>query len=1396
MTKVLIVDDNQQNLYMLQALLEGNGYQVETATNGAEALEQARCDPPALIITDILMPVMDGFTLCRQWQQDERLREIPFVFYTATYTDPRDEEFALSLGAERFIVKPTEPDAFVDILREVIREAEGGKLRSPKKHVEEEPVYLRRYSDRLVKKLEDKMVQLERAKRRLNVLYQASIGLAAFRPLDELVPHILRTVVEALDFSNGSYFAYDEERQEFRLQEAVGFPDELVEAFRRELVLGLGEERGLVGLVGETREPLIVRDTQAEPRWVALDGSIRSALFVPVVHRGRLLGVANFLSPEVGAFDEEDMRNVMTLANNLGITIENAVLVEDLRRSEERYRSLFENVPTGLYRTAPTGEILDANPALVEMLGYPDRRSLLAANSADIFVHPEERQHEQALLEREGVVHGFEAQLRRYDGAVIWVRDTVQVVRNAEGQVLHYEGGLEDITAWKEAEAALRESEARFRRLAENAQDIIYRYRFTPQPGFEYVSPAATAITGYTPEEHYADPDLGFKLVHSDDRALLQQYFEGEGRFGESLTLRWVRKDGTVIWTEQRNVPVYDEAGNLVALEGIARDVTRRKQTEEALRESEAKFRTLAETAPAAIFIYQDTGFRYVTPAAEAMTGYTAEELLAMNFWDVVHPDFRDLIRTRGLARQRGETLPSRYEFKIVTKSGEERWLDFSAGRIEFEGQPAAIGTAYDITERKRAGDRLRTLHAVDRAVLGARSPREVADVALRHLRGTVLCSGAGVLTFDPAYQEAILFAALTDEEIEIEAGTCLPLTAAEAQIEILRQGEALIEGDIAALSQASSADQALLAAGICSYVVAPLLVRDELIGALALASGSPAAFTAEQAAIVREVANQIAVALHQARLSTALEAERHRLAATIEHVPEGILLLDTGRRVLLANPAALDSLSALAGARQGDVLTHLADRVLEDLLAPPPEGQWHELEIPGPPRRIFEMTSRPVTEVERQPEGWVLVLRDVTRQRETDRRVQQQERLATVGQLAAGIAHDFNNIMATVILYAQMTAQEQELPTHIRERMVTIDQQVQHATHLIRQILDFSRRSTLERRPMDLVPFLKEQVKLLERTLPEHIKVELTYGRGEHAVDADPTRMQQVVMNLAVNARDAMAEGGTLRIDLERVCVDSCEGAPLPEMEPGEWVRLTVSDTGTGIPPDVLSHIFEPFFTTKAPLGSGLGLAQVDGIVAQHGGRIDVETHVGEGTTFTIYLPALPVAEPEALPLEVEGPIRGRGETILVVEDDVAVRGALVGSLESLNYRTLEAADGREALAILERRVRDPAAGSGREVALVLSDAVMPEMGGVALLHALRQRGLEVPMVMLTGHPLQRELEELRALGLTDWLPKPPGLGQLAETVAWALSLSQTTGQDRDGPHGSPDRPPTRAGG
>lgn len=540
------------------------------------------------------------------------------------------------------------------------------------------------------------------------------------------------------------------------------------------------------------------------------------------------------------------------------------------------------------------------------------------------------------------------------------------------------------------------------------------------------------------------------------------------------------------------------------------------------------------------------------------------------------------------------------------------------------------------------------------------------------------------------------------------------------------------------------------------AFVQVPLFVEGKPKGVLFVGSEQEGQFTEASARLLYTIVQTGAESIQ--RLQALLVAEQQRLESMVEHLPEGLLLLDAQGRIVLANPRARNYLAVLTGAGVGEVLTALGGRPLEAVFAPRPNGLPSEIVVEGPPRRIFEVAAQPMNA---GPEagGWVLVLREATQEREAQQRLQAQERLAAVGQLAAGIAHDFNNLLTGIIGYAELLQMRSNLSETDQERVGFIIEQGQRAAQLIRQILDFSRQSVIQRRPLDLVPFLKETFKLLERTLPENIHLTLEAEPGEYILNADPTQMQQVLTNLAVNARDAMPQGGELRFRLSRFSLQPEEQSPFPGMPPGEWIALFVSDTGTGIPPEVLPHLYEPFFTTKEPgQGTGLGLAQVYGIVKQHEGYIDVESQVGKGTTFVLYFPSLPLPE-ETSPEEArEETPRGHGETLLLVEDEAAVREVGQNLLEHLGYQVLTATNGRQALEVYERH-QD-------QIALVLTDLVMPEMGGKELFYALRERNPRVKVVVLTGYPLGGESEDLLVDGIAGWLQKPLRLSPLAQIV------------------------------
>jgi signal transduction histidine kinase/CheY-like chemotaxis protein len=379
------------------------------------------------------------------------------------------------------------------------------------------------------------------------------------------------------------------------------------------------------------------------------------------------------------------------------------------------------------------------------------------------------------------------------------------------------------------------------------------------------------------------------------------------------------------------------------------------------------------------------------------------------------------------------------------------------------------------------------------------------------------------------------------------------------------------------------------------------------------------------------------------------------------------------------------------------------------------------------------------------------------------EEQLRQQERMAAVGQLAAGIAHDFNNLLTTIMLYAQMNLRKPNLPPGLTQGLQTILDESRRAAELVQQILDFSRRSMIAFQTVDIQPLLDNTLGILRRTIPENIQLlmEVSPEALSLTVEADPTRIHQVVTNLATNARDAMPEGGELRFGLSRVEVRAGEELPVADMPPGQWVCLTVSDTGTGMTEEVQAHLFEPFFTTKEPgRGTGLGLAQVYGIIRQHQGYIGVETEVGEGTTFRIYLP-LSRAEADIVKDEGSTTPWGQGETILLVEDNEKLREVGHSLLESLGYRVLAAANGREALEVYEAE---------EKVDVVITDLVMPEMGGKELVQELRKSRPAIKALAITGYIMEKAARQLREEGFLDVVYKPFDVKTLAQVVHRAL--------------------------
>ena len=395
----------------------------------------------------------------------------------------------------------------------------------------------------------------------------------------------------------------------------------------------------------------------------------------------------------------------------------------------------------------------------------------------------------------------------------------------------------------------------------------------------------------------------------------------------------------------------------------------------------------------------------------------------------------------------------------------------------------------------------------------------------------------------------------------------------------------------------------------------------------------------------------------------------------------------------------------------------------------------------------------------------YVAIALDISERLKREEQMRQQDRLAAVGQLASGIAHDFNNIMAVIILYTQIVERSAGLSPKDRQRLQTVVKQAGRAAELIEQILDFSRSAVLERQNIELASFLKELVKLMQRTLPENIQITFQNETTSCKVNVDTTRIRQMMINLMLNARDAMPAGGDLTITLRAETFQPGDSLPAAEMAHGRWAHLIIADNGSGIPEEIQPHIFEPFFTTKQrERGTGMGLAQVYGIVRQHDGAILVDSRPGKGTAFHIYLPQrAPGSSANKFHSDAAELIKGNQETILLVEDDKATREALAHSLKLLNYHFLLARNGQEALRLYTKE---------QPIDLVISDVVMPEMGGLELVRHLRQKQSNTPVILLTGHPLTHELDNLSEENLrVKVIQKPVTLSQLANLISQTLS-------------------------
>jgi len=410
------------------------------------------------------------------------------------------------------------------------------------------------------------------------------------------------------------------------------------------------------------------------------------------------------------------------------------------------------------------------------------------------------------------------------------------------------------------------------------------------------------------------------------------------------------------------------------------------------------------------------------------------------------------------------------------------------------------------------------------------------------------------------------------------------------------------------------------------------------------------------------------------------------------------------------------------------------------------------------------ESTISPIVDDAGRTTGYVAVKRDVTREVQLEAQFLQAQKMEAIGQLAGGVAHDFNNMLAAILMQTELIATAEGLPEMVRDGLREISAYADRAASLTRQLLLFSCRQTMQPRNVDLNDIVSSLGKMLRRIIGEDVRLQLKLHRERLTTYADPGMLDQVLLNLVVNARDAMPGGGQLVIETGEALFTAEEAASIPGATAGSKVHLRVTDTGSGIAPENLPRIFEPFFTTKEPgKGTGLGLATVFGIVKQHGGSISVESEPGRGTTFHIYLPAAGRTDESGEDASAETNIRGGTETILVVEDEQVVRILVRTMLERAGYKVLEAANGIEAERVF--------AENRNLVQLLLTDIVMPHgMSGRELAARMQARTPELPVVFTSGYEVEIAAREILLKARQNFIKKPFSPQQLLEIVREGL--------------------------
>ena len=739
-----------------------------------------------------------------------------------------------------------------------------------------------------------------------------------------------------------------------------------------------------------------------------------------------------------------------------------------------------------------------------------------------------------------------------------------------------------------------------------------------------------------------------------------------------------------------------------------------------ALRRSQQEYQLLFQTNPQPMFVFdvETLQFLAVNAAAEAEYGYAADEFLRMRLPALLPPqDVPEALRQ--IAQTDGKITPESGPVRHQRKDGTELWAELHSSPIHFEGRAARLVLLRDVTEQRHA-EEARARAEAELEALVAESPHGIYRSAPGQDRFMKVNPAlVRLLGYDSA--EEVLRLSLRGDVYRVPEER-------ERMIEAIRNdphGSLEVEW--------KRKDGSVILVSLYVHIAYK-------------PDGSVAYFDT----VVEDVTER-------KRMQEALRASEERLRMAVSAGNVGLWELDLASGQVWTWPEQ----DIIFGYEQPPAWTyrlflqHVVDEDRERIQRVLEEGRATgvvkaEFRIRALDGSIHWLAGKGQVQSDKagKPVRMRGTIEDVSERRALEDQLRQAQKMEAIGRLAGGIAHDFNNLLMVMRGFAELL-HEKIAGTPERHDTEKILEAADRAARLVGQLLAFSRKQVLAPQVLDLNECLAEVGKLLPRVLGEHIEVVLRPHPAVHAIKADPMQMEQVLMNLAINARDAMPHGGKLLIETQDAIIDDAHARRHPETTAGPYVMLAVSDTGCGMDAETSQHIFEPFFTTKREQGgTGLGLATVYGIVRQSGGFVWVYSEVGKGTTFKLYFPAVAGAAAPLSKVPQTTTATGGHETLLVVEDEEGVRTAMTEYLRRRGYNVLAAGNGADALQI--------AGGFRGDIDLLVTDVVMPAMSGQELARALLARHSQTRVLYVSGYTGAVLAEQLELGPTTAFLEKP----------------------------------------